>query len=148
VTKFNILNPAAAINTPFRIQRAFDAAQGAAFTLAGLNALTSVLMYFEEGRVSTFVGDDPRQVWLAHVAAAVLAFLIGVTTRARSAGWACWLILVWAILENIPWVTANLYAHVGVLPLRVFILFLAIQGVRGVLARRKLQKAAGKVEAG
>jgi len=136
---FNILDPTQAINTPYRVQRAFDAAQAAAFVIAGYNLLTGLIVWWRHRPIPTWLGSDPRTLWLAHVAAALLAAALGLLIRRRLPDWAVWVVLAWAILELTRFVPGRLYGHGMPWPLAAFVFFLAIQGVRGVMGRRKLK---------
>jgi hypothetical protein len=138
---FDILDVSQPINTPFRVKRALDGAQAAAFVLAGYNLLTGLIIWSRDRRVPTWLGDDPQRLWAIHVIAALVATSLALLIRRRSPDWAVWLVFGWAILELIRIPTARLYGHGMPWLLGGLTLLFAIQGVRGVLGRRRLARA-------
>jgi hypothetical protein len=123
VTKFNIFNPTTPLDSEFRVRKALEGAQAAAFTTAGIHALGGGL-FLATGKA---VG-----IWLPHLGFALLAGLLGALVRWRPTPWLTGLILAWAVVE-IP------LTRPGLIWLRVVMILLAYQGLRGALASRKLK---------
>lgn len=134
---FAPLNPFQPLDTPFRVRRAFEAGQAAAFTLAGLNVLTAVLMRLRTKPFHVLLGSDPRKVWIVHLLFAAAAAILGWLIRRRQSGWACWVVFAWAVVECIG-LTGPLYAHAAMLPLRPLILAFALAGARAPSASKRL----------
>jgi hypothetical protein len=139
MVKFNVLDVSQSIDTPFRVRRAFDAGEGAAYVLGGLNALTAILIYFRARPFHTLAGTDPHKVWIVHVVAALLAAALGLVVRFEKSAWACWVVFVWALIECVPPLTGFLYAHGAIFPMGPASLLLAWQGLRAVFGRARLR---------
>lgn len=121
MAKFNIFNPTVPLDTEFRVRKALEGAQFAAFATAAIHALGGGL-FLATGKA--------MGVWLPHLGFVLLAGLLGVLVRWRPTIWLTGLILAWAVVE-IPLTRPTM------IWLRVLIVLLAYQGLRGALASRK-----------
>lgn len=135
---FNVLDIRQPLNTPFRVQRALEASQGAAWLLAAYNGFTALLTYYRPMHVRPWLPIAPHQLWLMHIAVALWAAALAMVLRRSSPSWAVWAVFVWMAVEAMPGVTAHLYGHGMPGPLLVFGAYLSVLGLRAVHARRKL----------
>jgi hypothetical protein len=140
MAKFDVLNPFEPLNTPFRVRRAFECAEAAAYVLAGLNVLTAVLIYTRAKPFHVLLGNDPHTIWIVHLSFAAAAAILGLVIRRRQPAWACWVVFIWAIVECLG-LTGPLYAHAAMFALRPLVLAVALPGVRAVYFRKRLVQA-------
>ena len=131
-----MLNPFAPVNTPFKARREAEAGQVAAAVLAGLNLLTALTTYFHRAAAHSLLGGG-RELAVVHLLFAALAG--GLALLAKRALWAQWAILVWSLVELAPPATGALYGHAGVFPMPLLVLIFALKGIRGALAKRRLE---------
>jgi hypothetical protein len=137
LAKYNAANPFEPISTPFRARQAAAGTPAAAFTLAGLNVLTGVLIYFVQKPTFTLIGTDRTELGIVHLCVAVLAAALGFAARRRETLTLSWIIVAWCVVEVLR-LTGPLYAHAAAFPIGPFALLCAIQGLRGVMAGRRL----------
>lgn len=143
MAKYNPVNVFAELDTPHRARAAASCSEYAAFALAGMNAFTAALTLLNPRPYETLIGNDPSVFSAAQFVVAALAASVGIILRTQRPLWAAWAIAAWAAIECAPWITGRLYAHAGLFPLNVFVLLLALQGLRGARRLRELSARSG-----
>jgi hypothetical protein len=141
-----VLAPFDALDTPFRIRRALEQSVFAAGFIAASNAFSAAAVLYDHTPPHTLIGSDPRTLAVAQSCAALAAAYLAVRSRRHPGLALAVAILVWSILEAIPFIPAAVYGH-GVLnpryaPLLWLVVGAAVLGVRGALAQRKMAAAA------
>ena len=120
-----------ALQTKYLATQAFEAGAVGFLAIAVTHLMTSSGLHVSEGGVSTLVSDDRRVLsalhfWIA-VGCAPAAYLYW-TLRSRAVAVA---LLVFAVIDAIPWLTLPLYGHAGFLAFSGAAVFCAVLGVRG-----------------
>lgn len=128
------------LDSLYRARRSANVGAYAAGGLAVSNLLSALRVFFEHLPVTAWLAQGSLEVTLVCLAATLAAAWLCVTIMRRQPLWACVVILIWAGIEPIRWLTFHLYGHMAMRGLPSFALAAAVVGVRGALALRRLER--------
>lgn len=128
------------LDTPFRIRRAAEQSALAAGAIACSNALSAVFTAFG-GVPNALLGHDPPVLAGIQASAALLAAGLAIRSGRRPSLALAAVILVWSVVEAMPWIPYALYGHGFAGGRMGFLMWLvvaaAVLGVRGALEQRR-----------
>lgn len=142
---YDELNPFQSVDTPFRAERAARVGAWAGGIICLAHLISVLFLLGGVPRYFILIGHNPVvlitvQLLLALIAAG-LARLMLTRPTVRTAV----ILLVWGVLEALPYLTGHLYAHVALAyqtrALAIPILAAAVTGLRGALALSRLPSA-------
>jgi hypothetical protein len=129
------------VDTPYRAKVAARMSAYGAGLLGLTNMLSGLAAYSGHRAVTSLLAQGRFEVAVVCTAIGLLGFLFGATIGKRPSVWAAVVLLVWAAIEAVPWITFHLYGHVAMRGFAIFALSMGVAGLRGALALRKLAEA-------
>lgn len=135
--------PFQTLDKPWKVNAALRAGAGAYVVIALSHGFSAFAAWISAIRGDTLLfGYDRSAVLSANLVIGLLALTVaGITYRTLSRP-LLYLALAWSLLELVPPLTYGLYGHGAGYSVSLFGLAVAITGVQGVHARRRLRKSA------
>ena len=130
------------IRTPAQARQATEDGALAALLLSILNGLNAVALFWKNEPVPTLTGLPLDALGMVHLAIAGLGLLLYRHAVRAPSAWACCAIAAWVGFEATPGLASMFYGRMPLTVLHWGMLPVALVGLRGVWAWRRLESGA------